>query len=276
MSKIHMITLINVFLFGVLNCNLVVAEIPERSLVESWSFSCAGENPEERYHYSSWPELTNLGYAFGRSYIESDAYNQCITKLSCKFDKPYVVTKISFDEIERYGNWGSRGWVVVNGNRIERLDFGRGGAEEGSEIFNDHHADTNYRHHELENLGSYLWPDSDEISSIEFVVWDITDESEIFVKNIEVMGCEKYIEIFLELNSPSREVVPTIESNSFKVLYNAHTYPYIPTPTCKGYEFKGWSYLQSGDGVWVKEGAAIDFTRAREFPAQRWPVRDSA
>ncbi len=110
-------------------------------------------------------------FGYGRSPNRYNSWGNYTTDLIITFSQPTLVTSISFEEMEVFGNWGSGGAVIVDG--VVREEFGR-------TPYNDGSADTSSRFHELEVGNS--------VSTIVFHVEDITDLSEIYIDNITVCG----------------------------------------------------------------------------------------
>ena len=112
-------------------------------------------------------------YGFGRSSCGANAWDGYVNDLTFTFSKKCVITKVEFWEIERYDNWGSQGWLIANGNRINDTTFGRLPS-------NDRIADSSFRKREFS---------LDIVSSgLTFRCWDITDRSELFVDDIKIYG----------------------------------------------------------------------------------------
>lgn len=116
------------------------------------------------------------GFGFGRSPVAGDAHFKYVNTLTATFKQRYFITKVEFDEIERYGNTGSVGNIIVNRSGHERLknhDFCRF-------PHNDGKADRGFRHRNIA-IGKIA-------TSISFQVVDITGGSEEFIDNVKIYG----------------------------------------------------------------------------------------
>lgn len=112
-------------------------------------------------------------YGFGRSSCAGSALDGYVNDLIFTFSKKYVITRVEFWEMERYGNWGSEGWLMANGTILENTTFAR--LPE-----NDFIADTSFRKRDF-----VLNVICDELT---FRCWDITEESELFIDEIRIYG----------------------------------------------------------------------------------------
>jgi hypothetical protein len=129
-------------------------------------------------NYNNYPGIKNISsfgsskaFGFGLSTCSANCYNNYMVKLIIAFSNTIFVSKITFKEMELYGNWGSNGWVCIDGVYVDDSGFGR-------EPGNDHNADTDFRYHEIlinQNL-----------SLLEFIVTDITNSSEIFIDDVKI------------------------------------------------------------------------------------------
>ena len=116
------------------------------------------------------------GFGFGRSSCRRDAHFNYVNTLTATFKQPWFITRVEFDEMERYGNTGSAGNIIVNRVGNERLwkhDFCR-------LPHNDRRADTTFRHRNIE-IGKIA-------TNISFQVVDITCRSEEFIDNVKIYG----------------------------------------------------------------------------------------
>ena len=116
------------------------------------------------------------GFGFGRSAVAGNAHFKYVNTLTATFKHRYYITKVEFDEMERYGNTGSVGNIIVNRTGYERLknhDFCRF-------PHNDGKADKKFRHRNIEigKIGT----------SISFQVVDIAGGSEEFIDNVKIYG----------------------------------------------------------------------------------------
>ena len=80
---------------------------------------------------------------------------------------------MSFKEMELYGNWGSKGFLYVDGELFESLEF-------GGIPTNSRNPDSEYRLNEIQ-LNKL-------VSIVELIVTDITKDSEIFIDDILILG----------------------------------------------------------------------------------------
>lgn len=112
-------------------------------------------------------------YGFGRSSCGANAWDGYVNDLTFTFPRKCVITKVKFWEIERYDNWGSQGWLIANGVKIDDTTFGRLPS-------NDRIADSSFREKEFDiNVVT---------SNLTFRCWDITNLSELFIDNIRIYG----------------------------------------------------------------------------------------
>jgi|GEM_PF-2408746 len=110
-------------------------------------------------------------FGFGKSDCAADCWENNTATLRIELAGEVPIASISFDEAELGGNWGSTGYVYVDGHLVNDGVFER-------LPWNDGVADTSFRHRNLTvNLVG---------SVIEFKVIDITSTSEMFIDNIAV------------------------------------------------------------------------------------------
>ena len=112
-------------------------------------------------------------FGFGSSTCGSSAFDNYMTTLTLDFGKETYVTRIEFDEMERYGDWGSQGRVLVDGTVVDGLTFTKPGVNTGV-------ADSEFRHTSLTLNRS--------LTTISLQVHDITTSSEEFIDNLCVYG----------------------------------------------------------------------------------------
>ena len=112
-------------------------------------------------------------FSFGRSSAGSNAWTSYMNTLIARFDREYVITRIEFDEMERYDNWGSQGTLQANGMTIENTGFAKLPS-------NNHVADTEFRHRSFDV--------SVVATNLSFHCEDITSSSELFIDNIRIYG----------------------------------------------------------------------------------------
>jgi uncharacterized repeat protein (TIGR02543 family) len=161
-------------------------------------------------------------YGFGRSSCGGEAWDGYVNDLTFTFSKKCVITKVEFWEIERYENWGSQGWLIANGNKINDTTFGRLPS-------NDRIADSSFRKREFS---------LDIVSSgITFRCWDITDRSELFVDDIKIYGYiyDDTFTVAFNANGGVGDAIP-IQGFSVNTPQKIFKNVYIKD----GYVFQGW------------------------------------
>jgi len=112
-------------------------------------------------------------FGFGLSNCAASCFDNHVTNLRVTFPEPTFVSCVGFKEIELFDNWGSRGGVYVDGDPLANSNFGR-------EPYNDRTADVLYRNVTLA-VGS-------EVTELRVRVRDITNRSEIYIDDLEVLG----------------------------------------------------------------------------------------
>lgn len=115
-------------------------------------------------------------FSFGRSSCGANVWTGYMNTLTATFRGDFEITRIEFDEMERYGNWGSQGTVLANGMTVDDTVFGRLPS-------NNRVADTTFRHRVMNVAVS--------ATNLSFHVEDITDDSELYIDNIKVYGRPK-------------------------------------------------------------------------------------
>ena len=182
------------------------------------------------------------GFGFGRSSCQTNALSDYVNTLTASFAERYFITRVVFDEMERYGNWGSDGSIVVNrgdGETSTGRCFGR-------EPLNDNVADTEYRHRDIEI--------NRMATNISLQVSDITDASEVLVDNVRIYGrlARRYAVAFDgNGGAGAMDAQTVIEGDSL-----------APNAFVRaGYRFLGWGVAAGGDVLYA-EGATI-----RDIPA---------
>ena len=162
-------------------------------------------------------------YGFGRSTCRYDAWDGYVNDLIFTFPKKCVITKVKFWEIERYDNWGSQGWLIANGVKINDTTFGRLPS-------NDRVADSSFREKEFDiNVVS---------TSLTFRCWDITDCSELFIDNIRIYGYvyEDAFTVAYNANGGAGNMIPL---QGFSVDKPQRLYKNVYHKD--GYVFQGWA-----------------------------------
>jgi len=128
-------------------------------------------------------DITEFGsqkaFGFGRSTCGADCWDGFVTKFIIQFPSPTFVSYLSFKEMELFGNWGSEGYIIVDGTSTPEYcgqytqDFGRCPV-------NDWQTDVTFR------TKSFLI--NKVVETIELRSWDITNVSEIFIDDLKVFG----------------------------------------------------------------------------------------
>ncbi|MCC7331888.1 MAG: T9SS type A sorting domain-containing protein [Flavobacteriales bacterium] len=111
-------------------------------------------------------------FGFGKSTCSSSCFDVYKTTLTITFPAPTYVYSIKWKEMEIYGNWGSQGQVFLDGVALSTVGLGAQPVNSGS-------ADASPR---LINLSI-----NQTVSSIVFVVNDITNASEIIIDDLEIL-----------------------------------------------------------------------------------------
>ena len=184
------------------------------------------------------------GFGFGRSSCNKNAWFDYVNTLTASFKHRYFITRVEFDEMERYGNTGSSGNIIVNrtgDERIDNRDFCR-------MPYNDGVADTEWRHHDTE-IGKMA-------TNISFQVVDITGKSEAFIDNVKVYGrLARQCAVSFDANGGSGHMAEqsVLEGDDLTLADNSFERA--------GYTFLGWSVSASGD-VAYGDGATISAVSA--------------
>ena len=173
------------------------------------------------------------GFGFGRSSCNKNAWFDYVTTLTASFGRRYFITRVEFDEMERYGNLGSSGNIIVNrtgDEELRNLDFCR--------VNNDGVADTVFRHRDI-LIGKMA-------TNICFQVVDITGKSEEFIDNVKIYGrLARQCAITMDANGGIGDVVVknVLEGDDLTLEENT----YVRT----GYQFLGWSTSADDDVVYA-------------------------
>ena len=189
------------------------------------------------------------GFGFGRSDCNSNAHFNYVNTLTAYFNRRYFITRVEFDEMERYGNTGSVGNIIVNrtGNeRLENKDFCRMPT-------NDKIADTEFRHRDIE-IGKMA-------TNISFQVVDITGKSEEFIDNVKIYGrLARQCTVMFDANGGTGTMAgqTILEGDDLTLADNVFVRD--------GCQFMGWAVLPGvevafADGETIRNvGAAVDGT----------------
>lgn len=116
---------------------------------------------------------SNKAFGFGLSNCRFSCFSDHVTSLSLTFAAPVFVGDLSFREMERFGNWGSDGNIVVDGVFLTGT-----GQDFGHLPYNEGGPDTTFRTH--------VFSLNKSVTQITLRVGDITDLSEIFVDDLQV------------------------------------------------------------------------------------------
>lgn len=142
------------------------------------SFSSAGS-------FSSDPGIVDQtvfgstkAFGFGRSTCGASCFSSYETILNIDFDEPTYVSMLSFKDIELFGNWGSQGFIYLDGVAFDP-DPSAGYVFSKNPV-NSGVADSTYRELSF-NIDSV-------ISKISLKVSDITSRSEVFIDDLTVRG----------------------------------------------------------------------------------------
>jgi len=118
-------------------------------------------------------------FGYGRSTCGASCFDGYVTNFKITFPESIYVTTISFNEMELYDNWGSKGKIFADGNPISWGDYNQN-EDFGRQPTNDRQPDMTYRTHTI-SVGEY-------VTTIELKVADITNLSEIFIDDVEILG----------------------------------------------------------------------------------------
>ncbi len=156
-------------------------------------------NYKDQPYYHSVPLFDNYSFGFGRS--TCTAYCQDNNKTSVKITLPdeRLIETVSFKAAELYSNWGSRGYVYLDGSQLANSHFHRFPD-------NDSTADDSYRLHEMK---AYRYA-----KDIVFTVNDITDTSELFIDDVIITSIPEEGDILLEENFEDSQLDERIESST--------------------------------------------------------------
>lgn len=179
------------------------------------------------------------GFGFGRSSATGGAHLNYVNTLTASFCARYFITRVEFDEMERYGNWGSCGSIIINrigDEQVEKNDFCK--VPE-----NDKVADKEYRHRSIE-IGMMA-------TNISFQVSDITDVSEEFMDNVKIYGrLARQYAVAFDANGGVGEMTAqtVIEGDALVLASNIFVRA--------GYMFQGWSAKADGNAIYA-DGVTI-------------------
>jgi subtilisin-like proprotein convertase family protein len=112
-------------------------------------------------------------FGFGRSTCGASCFDRYTSTLTINLGVEQYVSSLSFEQMEAYGNWGSKGTVILDGQTVSGFSF-------GGEPGNSGVADSQPRTSEV-SIGM-------SVREIEFHVRDITSQSEILIAGIYIDG----------------------------------------------------------------------------------------
>jgi hypothetical protein len=128
-------------------------------------------------------DVTQLGstkaFGYGRSTCPASCFDGYVTNFRVTLGESAFVTTISFKEMELYDNWGSKGKIYIDGNPISWGDYNEN-EDFGRQPTNDRQPDTAFRTPVI-SVDEY-------VTTIELKVADITNLSEIFIDDLEILG----------------------------------------------------------------------------------------
>jgi hypothetical protein len=112
-------------------------------------------------------------FGFGLSTCPASCFFSFVNTLHITLPHPAFITTVSFDEKEKFDNWGSDGSIFIDGTPL-----GDGFRDFGRLPYNDRQADTTFRSHVF-NIDQLA-------TTIDLRVADITNLSEIFIDNLVI------------------------------------------------------------------------------------------
>ena len=137
-------------------------------------------------YYANLPIFNNsYAFGFGQSTCTAYCYDNYKTSIKITLPEEKLIETVSFKAAELYTNWGSRGYLYLNGSQLANSAFHRFPD-------NDLTADLSYRNHEI-NAYRYA-------KDITFTVNDITDGSEIFIDDVVITSIHEDGDVILEEN----------------------------------------------------------------------------
>ena len=156
----------------------------QAQILISEDFESGGLNPLITYEtvgsFSSQPGIknnTNFGstnvFSFGKSTCSASCFNNFKTTLIITFLNPTFVESINWSEMEIDNNWGSQGQLLLD-------DVVFSGVTLGAQPVNSGVPDNSTR-----NQNHII---NQTVTSIKFVVNDITNLSEIIIDNLQITG----------------------------------------------------------------------------------------
>ena len=156
----------------------------QAQILISEDFESGGLNPLITYEtvgsFSSQPGIknnTNFGstnvFSFGKSTCSASCFNNFKTTLIITFLNPTFVESINWSEMEIDNNWGSQGQLLLD-------DVVFSGVTLGAQPVNSGVPDNSAR-----NQNHII---NQTVTSIKFVVNDITNLSEIIIDNLQITG----------------------------------------------------------------------------------------
>lgn len=119
-------------------------------------------------------------FGFGLSTCSANCFFDFVNTLHITLMQPTFIATISFDEKEKFDNWGSDGSIFTDGTPL-----GNGFRDFGRLPYNDRQADTTFR--------SHVFDVNRIATAIDLRVADITNLSEIFIDNLVINAGQQAI-----------------------------------------------------------------------------------
>ncbi|MBI5324008.1 MAG: hypothetical protein HZB41_01790 [Ignavibacteriae bacterium] len=127
-----------------------------------------------------------MAFGFGKSYCEDFCYDRIDKKpylshpyktiLRINFKDSTYISYLSFSWVEMDGNWGSGGWVFINGKQMGINPYNYIGIYPPSNLLKD------------EIVRNYKLKVNEVAKYVDIAILDIANESEIFINDIIVYG----------------------------------------------------------------------------------------
>jgi len=114
---------------------------------------------------------SSYAFGFGRSTCGASCFGGFTSRLSIPLSGPNFIRAIQFNEAELYDNWGSHGYILLDGVQIPNFEFSRSPS-------NNRRGDTAYRTRYLEVNRT--------VTNVAFYTYDITSASELFIDDLEI------------------------------------------------------------------------------------------
>jgi hypothetical protein len=205
MKKRFVFLLICLFILGI--------KIQGQYILLSENFESGTLNPLITFNktgvFSSLPGIKDVssfgsakGFGFGISTCSANCFESYVTELIITFPMSTYIDSMLYCEMELYGNWGSKGDIYINGSVLPNSYI-------GNIPSNDRSPDVTPR------CKSFII--NQQVNTITFHVWDITNSSEIFIDNLFLYG-PVATGIFDINNSPDKiSIYPNPSNGSFVI-----------------------------------------------------------